>query len=75
DAVSAFFSAEKRPSIRFCSQLFMTPSLSCHWNFPAARAGPCSENGASSTRFNDMKKKIRNPLPTATALGSAKGMG
>ncbi|RMS11305.1 hypothetical protein ALP75_200049 [Pseudomonas syringae pv. actinidiae] len=43
--------------------------------FPAALAGPCSENGASSTRFNDMKKKIRNPLPTATALGSAKGMG
>ncbi|KPW17425.1 hypothetical protein ALO83_104122 [Pseudomonas cannabina pv. alisalensis] len=26
--------------------------------FPAAMTGPCSGNGASSTRFNDMKKKI-----------------
>ncbi|KPZ23160.1 hypothetical protein ALO40_102961 [Pseudomonas syringae pv. viburni] len=43
--------------------------------FPAALAGPCSESGASSTRFNDMKKKIRNSGPTAAALGSARGMG
>ncbi|RMS70901.1 hypothetical protein ALP60_02993 [Pseudomonas savastanoi] len=43
--------------------------------FPAAPAGPCSENGASSTRFNDMKKKIRSAEPTTTALGSAGAMG
>ncbi|RMV57418.1 hypothetical protein ALP08_101519 [Pseudomonas syringae pv. pisi] len=43
--------------------------------FPAAMAGPCAENGASSTRFNDMKKKITRRAPKTTVLGSTGAMG